>query len=136
MARAGPFAIRALVLLTGLAVVLLMAAWRNDRAACNRAGVDVFLRRTGPIGPLDDALERVHADCRGTFVLLASSAALRTAGRYPRAAELARRATRKEPENFVAWADLYAALAPIDPKEARVARKRAIKLNPLSARGR
>jgi hypothetical protein len=134
MSRAGPLALRVVLALAAVAVAVQLAAWRSDRGACTRAGNQVYLRRAGPIGPLDEALARVRSKCRGPSRLLDSSAALRSVRRYRLAATVAREATRDEPRNFVAWADLYESLVPFDPRGAAAARRRAVRLNPLSVR--
>ena len=134
MGRDGQLVLRVLVAAVALALAVLLLSWRSDRHACERAGAQVFILRGASTAPLDAAIARMHRDCRSTIVPLAASGALRSAGADRRAAALAREAVREEPENFAAWAALYAALARIDPHGAALAKERAGRLSPLFVR--
>jgi hypothetical protein len=132
--RSGRLALRVLIAAVAVVFVVIFVSWRGDREDCQQAGGQVLQLRRSPAAPLDAAIARMRRDCRGTVVPLAASGALRGVGDDRRAAALAREAAREEPQNFTAWAALYAALIQSDPRGAAAARERAVRLNPRSAR--
>ena len=76
------------------------------------------------------ALEDVAGVQPGTEALLAASGARSSGGEVRRGAALARRAVRREPDNFGAWLTLAIALKDVDRAAALDALERARRLNP------
>jgi hypothetical protein len=116
-----------------LALAALVLSWRADDRACEEAGKAVFLSSRDGGAPLRDAIADVREHCRGGDTLVAVSAVLAQAGRADGATAAAREAVRRSPEDFRAWIALSVALADSSPREAAVARQRALELNPLAA---
>lgn len=76
------------------------------------------------------ALEDVADVQPGTEALLAASGARSSGGEVRQGAALARRAVRREPDNFGAWLTLAVALKDVDRPAALDALERARRLNP------
>jgi predicted Zn-dependent protease len=85
----------------------------------------------------EDALGHVDAlrsDCRGALPLARGSVALLRAGRAGEARRLAETATRRQPDDYVAWLALAGVRAAAgDRAGATRARERARRLNPLAS---
>ena len=102
-----------------------------DHERCDGAG-DAIFSATLRGAPADrDSVDRVRQSCRGTDALLAVAGALHAQGDDERAVELAREATREEPENAAGWRAL--AQTAQTPAEARAAERRLRDLDPVGA---
>ena len=118
------------------ACYLLLSAKASDDA-CDDAGARVFATSGGfePLAGLEPALDDVRTDCDGATGLLAAAETIRQAsvrrpGLAPLAVEVAREGAREEPDNYVAWVTLAAAVARQDVAAAREPFERAKELNP------
>jgi hypothetical protein len=115
---------------------VLLEAHASD-GACEEAGQRVFRTSGGfePLAGLRPAIDDVRGECDGAAELTNAAEVIRQASAdrpelAPLAVEVAREATEEEPDNFVTWATLAAAQAPIDPNGARESFARAKELNP------
>jgi len=127
-----------LVILIAAAVVALLAAqFRADRHE-HRAAEAVDLAAKGRASPeavtqgLDDLRKarRFYAD---GSALRHEAALLLFAGRFDRAHTAARQLVDMEPENFDGWVAVNLAYPDRGGPQARLARARALQLNPLGA---
>ena len=113
-------------------VAAFAAARLHDHDRCEDARRAVFEHSLGVAGAPEDTLDRIRESCRGTTALVHVAGALHLQGRDDEAAQLAREATREEPDNAAAWRAL--AETTQTPAEARAAERRLTELDPLGAR--
>jgi predicted Zn-dependent protease len=124
---------------TALAALVIAAALGVElRAQDMLANAKHVLEQPRPTASeVDKQLEdlKIVRDLRpGSQADLAAAGLYFRLGRYGAAAEAARRATKREPDNFSAWTTLAVALgATGDKAGARVANARAHALNPFYA---
>ena len=125
----------AVAIAIGAGYLLLSAKASDD--ACADASERVFATSGGfaPLSGLDPALDDVRRDCEGATGLLAAAETIRQASVQrpalaPVAVQVAREGTREEPDNYVGWVTLAAALARTDVDAARAPFARAKELNP------
>ena len=112
-----------------IAVAAALIGLERDRDGCQDATRAAFLASSGPDALLERRASALVDECRGAEPLEQIATGLSET--HPRAATgLARAATAREPDSYVAWGVLAIA-AP--PREAAVAARRARALNPLSA---
>jgi hypothetical protein len=130
-------AIRAVAVAAAIGCCWLLLSRNASDHSCRDAGERVFATSGGfePAAGLDRAIDAVRRECDGATGLLTAAETIRQAsvGRpvlADRAVELAREGTRIEPESYVAWVTLAAALARGDPAAAREPFARAKELNP------
>ena len=123
-----------------VAAVLLAAAiglqLRAERDY--QEGQELFFARVSAGGPAADAaddiararerLERASELRPGTTAMVAQAFLEKTAGRAAEAEALARRATRREPENVATWHALLSTSR--DPAERARAREELLRLDP------
>ncbi len=129
------------LVLAALAVALGALALDRMQAdrACTAAAARAYSVGLGtlPPGAAPAVAAAVRADCAGTPLVAASSAALLQAGARQPARELAELAVAQAPEDHRAWSVRAAVLAAAgDRAGARGARARARALNPLAPRPR
>jgi tetratricopeptide (TPR) repeat protein len=132
MASPGSLAARAVLVAVALAAALSVVSWQSTEDDCREAGATVVREITGTesAANLPGAFDTLRGDCHDVRPLLVAAGQLARAERRDEALPLARRAVRREPDDFAAWAVLSEALAEADPAAARRARRRALALNP------
>ena len=116
-----------------LAVVVtaFFGARLYDHERCEDARQEIFSATLrGETADRAD-VDRIRDSCRGTDALVSVAGALHAQGADEPAAELAREATRDEPDNAAAWRAL--AETSQAPAEARAAERRLKGLDPLGA---
>jgi hypothetical protein len=130
-------ALRTMVVVGALVASYVLLDARATDAACDDATQRVFATSGGfaPLAGLDPAVDDVREDCEGGFGVRQAAEIIRSASESrpalaPRAVDLAREATRLEPENYRSWLTLAAALVRSDPAAARESFERATELNP------
>ncbi len=119
-----------LIAAAALAVAVSLTLLERDHDACQDAVGQAYLASRAPERDLlHDRVGTVLSDCSGSQPLTNVAVGLRI--ERPRAAaRLARAATERESDSYVAWGVLAIA-GP--PREAANAARRARELNPLSA---
>ena len=130
-------ALRVLVVGAALGAGYFALSHKSAQDKCDDAGQRVFASSGGfePLAGLDDAIEVLRRECTGASGLMTAAETLRRASEQrpelaERAVDLAREATRIEPENYITWATLAQVYAPIDEDAARASLTRARELNP------
>ena len=126
-------AVRAAVVVAAIGAGYLLLEARASDDACLEAGDRVFATSGGfePLSGLDPAIDDLRRECDGATDLLAAAETIRQASvrrpaLAPLAVELAREGTRIEPDNYIGWVTLAAALARTDRRRrARAVRPRA-----------
>jgi len=111
-----------------LAVAVSLVGLERDHEGCQSATTGAYLASRAPAPELRGRIDEVVRECRDAEPLNRTAVGLRVE-RPREAARLARIATRREPDSYVAWGVLAVA-APA--AEAASARRRAAALNPLS----
>ena len=126
------------VALVALAAGLLVfgIAARRDTGDCKDAGRPFLRVEFGKESRVSAKQVRAFADaCRGTHRLALGANFLAARGQSALGIELARTATRREPENFEGWIALSRALKAADLNaSAATALRRAVALNPRLGR--
>jgi hypothetical protein len=130
-------ALRAAAVVAAIGASYLLLAGRASDNACEEAGERVFSTSGGfePLAGLEPALDDVRRECDGATGLLTAAetirqASIRRPALAPLAVEAAREGTEIEPDNYIAWVTLAAALARTDADAAREPLARARELNP------
>ena len=130
-------ALRTLVVIGAIGASYVLVDGVAADHACDDANLRAFYSAGGfrPRAELEPALDDVRDSCEGGFGLIRAAEVLRNASvrdpsLAPLAVQLARESTRAEPDNYVSWATLAAALAPTDLPAARRSFARAKALNP------
>jgi len=130
-------AVRAAVVVAAIGAGYLLLEARASDDACLEAGDRVFATSGGfePLSGLDPAIDDLRRECDGATDLLAAAETIRQASvrrpaLAPLAVELAREGTGIEPDNYIGWVTLAAALARTDADAAREPFARARELNP------
>jgi hypothetical protein len=126
-------ALRLGILAVCVAAIAVLAGRLSDQDRCQDARRAVFAAAGGaPVAARSLAADArtVRSDCHDVDDLSAGSVSLLVAGRGADARALARKATRRGPDVFSAWAALEAAERRADPAAARRAEARARALNP------
>lgn len=126
---------RALLLLAAVAAVVVAVSRAGDDRACSRAQREAlaFQLRTGAGRGLDPAriARETQNSCTGATALAAVSSGLLQGGAVNPAAELARTATNRDPQDDRGWRALAAVLEQRgDLIGAGLAREHAGRLNP------
>ena len=130
-------AVRASVVVAAIGAGYLLLDARAADEACDEAGNRVFATSGGfePLAGLEPAIGEVRRECDGASGLVAAAETIRQASARrpalaPLAVELARDSTLIEPDNYIAWVTLAAALARSNLDAAREPFARAKELNP------
>lgn len=130
-------ALRTVAVVAAIGASYFLLESRASDEQCDRAGERAFRTSGGfePLDGLEPALAQLRRECDGASGLLTAAETIRQASiRRPAlrslAQELAREGTRIEPDNYIAWVTLAAALAPTDADAAHEALARARGLNP------
>lgn len=125
----------AVVVAVGAAYFLMESRAADDE--CERASARVFSTSGGfePLAGLEPAIDDLRRECDGASALLNAAetirqASIRRSALTPLAQALAREGTRIEPDNYIAWVTLAAALARTDADAAYESLARARELNP------
>jgi hypothetical protein len=126
--------VRLLIVAAAVAAIAVLAPRLADRHAC-QGSLDAIarlgFRGEEPAGGVAAQVRTVQDRCGDGSDLAAASGALAGARRVAAATQLARTATRREPDNFNAWVALMQALsAGGDRDGATAAARRAEALNP------
>ncbi|HEU0018907.1 MAG TPA: hypothetical protein VFQ14_01320 [Thermoleophilaceae bacterium] len=119
---------RLLLAAVAIAVAVSLVGLERDQEGCQDAVERAYLASQAPAAELRGHVDEVVRECRGAEPLNRIAVGLRIE-RPGVAARLARIASRREPDSYVAWGVLAVAAA---PAEAAAARRRAGELNPLS----
>jgi hypothetical protein len=113
----------------------LLLKWQYDEDRCADS-VKVIFQAQGPHRPAQPELDRAVQDTDRSCQAERLRGAAAVLGRIgdPHAVGFARKAARRQPDDFRVWATLSTLLQRTDPAAAERARSRAIELNPLLAR--
>jgi hypothetical protein len=130
-------ALRITVVVLAVVGAYLLIDAQASHDACEDAGQRVFSTSGGfaPLAGLEPALDDMRRECEGGTDLLNAAEVIRQASDRrpalaPLAVKVAHEATELEPDNYLAWGTLAAALAPTDLEAARESFARAQELNP------
>ena len=130
-------ALRAAAVVAAVGASYLLLSARASDDVCDEAGRRVFLTSGGfePLAGLEPAIDDLRSDCDGATGLLTAAETIRQASirrpeLAPLAVEVAQEGTEIEPDNYIAWVTLAAALARTDADAAREPFARARALNP------
>jgi hypothetical protein len=121
---------RALTAIAALAVAAALVGLERDTERCQELANATYLAAATPRPELQGHVDALIDGCSTAKPLTDIAVGLRS--RPFAAAQLARAATRREPESYVAWGVLAESAG---PREARAAARRAAALNPRSAFG-
>jgi hypothetical protein len=110
-----------------VAAALYLDEGRRD--GCEEAMAATFQKARGPGPALTRAVAELKDECSGSEPLSRIAVGLLSLDRTQQAAQLAREAARREPDDYAAWAVLAAV-----SKANRTAAAKARALNPLASR--
>ena len=123
---------RIAVAAVAVVVAAFFGARLHDHDRCESARKEIFGAAFLSGGAPPETLDRIRESCRGATALANVAGALHAQKKDAQAADLAREATEREPDNALAWSAL--AQTAQAPAEARAAERRLTELDPLGAR--
>ena len=127
-------ALRLIAAALAVVVAVTLGVRLTEHERCETARADVggaLARGAGAVPARDAALADLRDHCRGTASLTIVAGRIALAGDGATGLELAREATREEPDNPATWHALRATAANRAPADERRARRRLRELDPL-----